>query len=245
MADTIVKNMEELKEVDRLRKDLVANISHDIRTPLSIIQGYVETLLIKEGTLETGTGAEYLQTIMKNTERLNRLVGGLFELTQLESKQVTPKMETFFISDLLQDLVPKYKLLARERGINISTELASESPLIVSADLAMMERVLQNLIDNAINYSGADGIVKISAENVGSEVLLSVSNTGPNIPEQDLPKIFDRYYKVNGQGLGRGSGLGLAIVKSILELHKIKINASSGLGLTIFSFKLPLQQTFN
>jgi signal transduction histidine kinase len=171
-------------------------------------------------------------------------VGALFELSQLESKQVTPKIETFFLSDLLHDLTPKYRLLAEKRGISITIELASTTPLIVRADLAMMERVLQNLIDNAINYSGTEGIVKVAAESLGTEVLLSVSNTGTGISSRDLPKIFDRYFKAGDRQASQGTGLGLAIVKSILELHNSRIDVSSGLGLTIFSFRLPLERSY-
>ncbi len=241
MAETIVKNMDELKEVDKLRRDLIANISHDIRTPISIIHGYAETLIIKQGSLDEIKQKEYLSTIMKSTEKLKRLIEDLFELSKLESRQVKPKMEVFFISDLLQDLVCKYKLLAQERNIILETEFLSGGPM-VRADVAMIERVLQNLIDNAINYSGENGKVKICMQNSGAKVVVKISNTGQEIPSHEVPKIFDRYYKVENNKPGRGTGLGLAIVKNILEIHGTNISVQSEHFENTFSFDLPAAQ---
>ena len=163
MADTILRNMDELKEVDKLRRDLIANISHDIRTPISVIHGYIETLIMKQGSLDAQKQQEYLQTIMKSTERLKRLMTDLFELSKLESRQIKPKIEPFLLFDLLQDLSRKYKLLAQERNIALETELPSKMP-VVCADIALIERVLQNLIDNAFNYTPEKGKVKIKME---------------------------------------------------------------------------------
>ena len=240
MADTILRNMDELKEVDKLRRDLIANISHDIRTPISIIHGYVETLIMKHDSLDAQKQQEYLQTIIKSTERLKRLMADLFELSKLESRQIKPKMEPFFMFDLLQDLSRKYTLLAQEKNIEFETELASKVP-VVCADIALIERALQNLIDNALNYTPEKGKVKIKMEEQNKHVNVSVMNTGPGIASEELPKIFDRYYKVESNKSNRGSGLGLAIVKNILEIHQTDIKVQSEqLGSTIFSFNLPL-----
>ncbi len=240
MADTILRNMDELKEVDKLRRDLIANISHDIRTPISIIHGYVETLIMKHDSLDAQKQQEYLQTIIKSTERLKRLMADLFELSKLESRQIKPKMEPFFMFDLLQDLSRKYTLLAQEKNIEFETELASKVP-VVCADIALIERALQNLIDNALNYTPEKGKVKIKMEEQNKHVNVSVMNTGTGIASEELPKIFDRYYKVESNKSNRGSGLGLAIVKNILEIHQTDIKVQSEqLGSTIFSFNLPL-----
>jgi signal transduction histidine kinase len=240
MADTILRNMDELKEVDKLRRDLIANISHDIRTPISIIHGYIETLIMKQGSLDEKKQQEYLQTIIKSTERLKRLMTDLFELSKLESRQIKPKMEPFFMFDLLQDLSRKYKLLAQERNIEFETESLSKTP-VVCADIALIERVLQNLIDNALNYTPEKGKVKLKLEEINSQVNISVINTGVGIATEELPKIFDRYYKVESSRLNRGTGLGLAIVKNILEIHDTDIKVQSEkLGNTIFSFNLPI-----
>jgi signal transduction histidine kinase len=243
MADTILRNMDELKEVDKLRRDLIANISHDIRTPISIIHGYIETLIMKQGSLDAQKQEEYLQTIMKSTKRLKRLMTDLFELSKLESRQIKPKIESFFLFDLLQDLNRKYKLLAQERNIALETELPSKMPL-VCADIALIERVLQNLIDNAFNYTPEKGKVKIKMEERSKKVNISVINTGPGIASEELPKIFDRYYKVEKNNSNRGTGLGLAIVKNILEIHHTDIQVfSERQGNTIFSFDLPIAAT--
>jgi signal transduction histidine kinase len=243
MADTILRNIEELKQVDTLRRDLIANISHDIRTPISIIHGYIETLIMKHESLDAQKQQEYMQTIIKSTERLKRLMTDLFELSKLESRQITPKMEPFFMFDLLQDLGHKYKLLAQEKRISLETEFPTKMP-VVCADIALIERVLQNLIDNALNHTPQNGKVKIKMEEVSKQVHVSVMNTGRGIASNDLPKIFDRYYKVENSKSNRGTGLGLAIVKNILEIHHTNIQVESeNHGNTIFSFNLPLVTT--
>jgi len=240
MADTIFRNMEELKEVDKLRRDLIANISHDIRTPISIIHGYIETLIMKHDTLDAQKQTEYLNTIIKSTERLKRLMTDLFELSKLESRQIKPKMESFFMFDLLQDLSRKYKLLAQERNIELETELPTKMT-VVYADIALIERALQNLIDNALNYTPEKGKVRIKMEESSRHVNVSVMNTGPGIASEELSRIFDRYYKVESNKSSRGTGLGLAIVKNILEIHQSDIHVESeAKGQTIFSFNLPL-----
>jgi signal transduction histidine kinase len=164
----------------------------------------------------------------------------LFELSKLESRQIKPKMESFFVFDLLQDMSRKYKLLALERNIELETDLSSKMP-VVCADIALIERVLQNLIDNALNYTPENGKVKIKMEEVSKQVNISVMNTGQGIEQDELPKIFDRYYKVENNKSGRGTGLGLAIVKNILDIHQAKMHVQSEKqGYTIFSFNLPL-----
>lgn len=243
MADTILRNMDELKQVDNLRRDLIANISHDIRTPIAIIHGYVETLIMKHDTLDVQKQQEYLQTIIKSTERLKRLMSDLFELSKLESRQIKPKMEAFFMFDLLQDIGRKYSLLAQEKKIALETELSSKMP-VVCADIALIERVLQNLIDNALNYTPENGKVQIKMVERNKQVNVSVINSGQGIASEELPKIFDRYYKVENNKSSRGTGLGLAIVKNILEIHQTDILVQSeSHGHTIFSFNLPTVRT--
>jgi len=240
MADTILRNIDELKEVDKLRRDLIANISHDIRTPISIIHGYIETLIMKHDSLDAQKQREYLQTIIKSTERLKHLMTDLFELSKLESRQIKPKMEPFFMADLLQDLGQKYKLLALERKIQLEAELPSKMPVVI-ADIALIERVLQNLIDNALNYTPEHGKVKIKMQEDLKHVHISIANTGAGIDSRELPRIFDRYYKVESNRSNRGTGLGLAIVKNILEIHQSDITVQSEqMGSTVFSFNLPL-----
>lgn len=241
MADTLLRNIEEIKQVDHLRRELIANVSHDIRTPISVMHGYAETLLIKADTLDAEKKEEYLKIILKSAERLKRLVADLFELSKLEAGQVKPKCEVFFISDLLQDITRKYKLLAQERNIELETSISTRMPAVF-ADIAMIERVLQNLIDNALKFTPEQGQVRISLQEDKDKVEISVANTGEGIPEEKIERIFDRYYKEQKSTLPEGTGLGLAIVKNILEIHQTDIKVvSEQLGLTRFSFTLPIQ----
>lgn len=239
MADTLLKNIEQLKEVDHLRKELIANISHDLRTPLSVIHGYVETLSIKMDELQPDQKEKYLNIILKSTDRLKKLVADLFHLSQLEARQVTPQLEHFAIAELINDLMNKYQLMASDKKISLKTEIENAN-ILVHADLAMMERVLHNLIDNAIKHTPEDGEVNIQLESSGSHVKVSVSNTGEGIPEDDLEHIFDRYFTKSKTG-SEGTGLGLAIVKNILEIHDSVINVRSSLKeKTTFFFQLPV-----
>lgn len=241
MADTMLRNIDELKEIDTLRRDLVTNISHDIRTPIAIIHGYVETLLMKGDAINDEKREEYLNTILKSTDRLKRLMADLFELSKLEARQVIPKMEPFFMFDLLQDTTAKYKLIAQDKGISFQTDFSAKTNL-VCADVAMIERVIQNLVDNALNYTPPNGTVKIHMIEKESMLNIKVSNTGKGISKSEMPKIFDKYYKVNNDNYSNGTGLGLAIVKNILEIHQSNIKViSDQLGMTTFSFNLPLQ----
>lgn len=241
MSETILRNLEEIKEVDKLRRELIANLSHDIRTPISIIHGYIETLIIKEGSLEAHKRKEYLQVILKSSERLRKLMDDLFELSKLEAGQIIPHKETFLMSDLLQDVMMKYKLPAQERNIHMETDIVSGAPK-VCADVALIERVLQNLIDNALKFTPEHGKVRVSLRKENASVEVSIANTGEGIAGEEIPHIFNRYYKVekSDHEKNNGSGLGLAIVKNILQIHETDIHvASERFGLTTFKFALP------
>lgn len=238
MADTLVKNIDQLKEVDHLRKELIANISHDLRTPLSVIHGYVETLSIKKD-ITREEQEKYLGIILKSTDRLKKLVSDLFQLSQLEARQVKPNLERFAIAELINDLTMKYELMAKEKNITLHANIESNN-LMVNADLALMERALTNLLDNAIRHTPESGEVDLNIESEAGQVKVSISNTGEGIPESDLEHIFDRYFTKSEIGK-EGSGLGLAIVKNIMEIHDSIIQVKSKLKeKTTFSFQLPL-----
>ncbi len=240
MADTILKNIDDLKQVDTLRRELVANVSHDIRTPISVIHGYVETLLIKKDSISVTEKEEYLRIILRNTERLKRLMADLFELSKLEAGQVTPKKEVFPLSDLLQDIALKYALLAREKDISLTFKPEAQQST-VCADVGLIERVIQNLIDNALKFTPYRGSVAIKMNNDAGNLEISVENTGEGIPEDKIPRIFDRYFKDHKNKSMEGVGLGLAIAKNILQIHGSDIRvASERFGKTSFSFSLPL-----
>lgn len=240
MASTIEGNMDELKKNDSLRRELIANISHDLRSPLTSIQGYIETILMKEENIEPEQRTEFLETILGNVKNLNNLVGELFELSKLDAKQSKPIVEPFSIAELLQDIVLKFQPQAEKEEINIITKIPKVLPFVIG-DISMIDRVLSNLIDNAIRYTGRGGRVTIDLKTVDDTVELSVADSGEGIPKDDLPYVFDRFYRVEKSRTKNsgGSGLGLAIVKKIVEAHESNINVVSEINKgTSFTFNL-------
>ncbi len=244
MADTTVKNIEGLKGLERLRRELLANVSHDLRTPITSIYGYAETLLLKIEEENTAEQKRYLNIILQNTEKLKNLVEELFEFSKLEAKQVKLNPEAFSIPELVQDVTAKYKILADKKHISIHTFLPDDLPLIY-ADIALVDRAIQNLVDNAIKYTKDGGNISFEFKKVENAVQVNIKDTGCGIPEDDLPLIFDRYHKgANNKEATMGFGLGLAIVKKIVELHHSIISVKSKINEgTTFSFNLPLSPT--
>lgn len=244
MADTIVANIDELKSVENLRRELIANVSHDLRTPLAIVKGYVETLLIKEENISKEDRIKYLETSMTGLERLEKLIAQLFEYSKLEAKQIEPEKEPFFISELAQDVAANYQVLAKSKNITIRLNQAKKLPLVF-ADLSLVERVIQNLMDNALKFTPEGGYIDIEVIAMENNVEIRVKDSGPGIPKSEQPYIFDRYRRAERTGHKKeGTGLGLAIVKKILELHDTTIQVTGNLGEgTAFMFKLPAYRT--
>ena len=241
MADTIVQNVEDMKTMDNLRRELVANVSHDLRTPLATIQGYIETIMMKSDSLSKEDKEKYMQTIFSSTERLKNLVAELFELSKLEARETKPHPEPFSIAELVQDVQQKNLIIAEPKKIELKLEFPYDLPFVY-ADIGMMEKVLQNLLDNAMKFTPSGGSIKISLKPQKNDILLSVADSGPGIKPETLPHIFERYQKAERTSLDEksGLGLGLAIVKKILEVHDINIfvESSENTG-TVFSFSLP------
>lgn len=240
MADRILSNIEELKNVDMLRRELIANVSHDLRNPLAIINGYVETLQMREEKLTEEEKAKYFKIILDSVDKLTKLVADLFDLSKLESGQMPVKKEQMKIQELIYDSSLKYELLAETKSIQIKSSICPDLPP-VKADIYLMDRVIQNLLDNAVKYTPADGEIELEACSVPQGVMVRVKNSGNGIPQEDLDSIFDRYYKVDKEFKGiEGSGLGLAIVKKILEIHGTQIQLTSDSeSFTEFQFVLP------
>ena len=239
MADTIEQNIEELKGVENLRKELISNISHDLRTPISSIQGYAETLILKKKTIGKEEEEKYLGVIYKNCENLQDLVTNLFELSKLQSNQVMLNKEPFSIGELVHDVANKYRILSKKKGVSINTIVSKDIP-VVEADVLLIDRVLQNLIDNAIRFCKEGDTINIELKSESaSEVKITISDTGAGIPHDHLPHIFERYFKKDERG--GSSGLGLAIVKRIIDLHESTIEVKSTVGKgTSFQFSLPV-----
>jgi signal transduction histidine kinase len=241
MADTIAANMEKLKQTDSLRRELIANVSHDLRSPLTSIQGYVETLLMKHRGLDRAQIDEYLQIILSDAVRLNELVHQLFELSKYEARQMEPKLERFSLTELMQDVSVKYRPQAEKQRIALEARLP-EKLLPVRADIHMIERVLSNLIENALDHTPERGRVTLELEERDRRVQARVIDSGKGIAKEDIPLIFERFYsdrKVRSRS-ERGRGLGLAIAQKILELHssRIRVDSQPGRG-SVFYFELP------
>jgi signal transduction histidine kinase len=225
------------------RRELLANVSHDLRTPLAAMQGYLELLLLRHGSLEPAEERNYLQTAARQSERLGRLVNDLFDLTQLETGELLPRAEDFVLAELVQDVVQKFAHEARQRGVRLHAGDVVTT-LRVHADLALTARVLENLVDNALRHTPADGSVRVDILAGDARTALTVSDTGEGIAAADLPGLFDRYDRGSRvQGVGASPGLGLAIARRIVRLHggELTIRSAPGGG-TVVSFDLPTAQ---
>lgn len=243
LQERIARQFQDLDNSDRQRRELVSNISHDLRTPLSNIRGYVETVMLRGDAIDAETRASHLRTALRHVDLLGKRVGDLFELSKLDAGRVQPQTEVFCLAELLQDIVQNYQLTAQKRGITLQLSTGSQAKTKVLADIAMIERVLQNLIDNALRYTEAGGTIGVAIENRDAFMEISVSDTGRGIRSEHLPHIFERYWhapEVDDQGASTSSGLGLAIVKRILELHgsAVQVHSEFKQG-TRFGFQLP------
>jgi signal transduction histidine kinase len=237
MADTINAHLEQLKKTDELRRELVANVSHDLKSPLATIQGYIETLIMKADSISVTDQRRFLEIVLQSTKSLDRMVGELLELSKLETKQVEPVFETFSMTDLAQDVFMKFMPRADKRHIHLSAEIP-EKLCFVKADIALIERVMSNLLDNAVKNTPDSGSVRIELHCFNDKTRFLVSDSGKGIAPEDVPHLFERFYSgTNAEG---GSGLGLAISQKIMELHESRITVKNlpGGG-SSFSFDLP------
>ncbi len=245
MAERIAIQLDQLRRNDEQQRELLANVSHDLRTPLASMQGYLEILLLKHGTLPPEEERNYLEIAVKHSERLGKLVSDLFELTKLEAGKVTLDAETFVLAELVQDVVQKFQLRAERHGLRLQHHCAASVPA-VCADIGLIERVLENLIENAMRHTPVQGSIRVELASAADRVVVRVSDTGQGIPREELTGIFERYYRVSrsefrGDG---GTGLGLAICRRIVELHGGRIQVDSTLGVgTTFHFDLPASTT--
>ena len=236
----VFHDISRLKNLERIRQDFVANVSHELRTPLATIKGYAETLL--DGALKEEVAFQFIQVIKRHTDRLTKIVEDLLTLSRIESKGFQLKTEQVCIMELIEDALEFVKEGVEKKGISISSGEVSSS-LSVQADRSYLEQVLINLLDNAIKYSPGGGRIEVSvADREGKEILFSVKDNGIGIPQEDLSRIFERFYRVDkgrSQEMG-GTGLGLSIVKHIVQTHGGKVWAESrpGKGST-FYFTLP------
>jgi signal transduction histidine kinase len=231
MASAVQTGMERLRESDRLRRELAENVSHDLRTPLASLRGHLETLQLKDAELGSEQRQAMLAIALRNADSLRRLVDELMELSRLEARQVAPAREAFPLAELAQDVALKLAPAADALGVSLGVDGPRDLPP-VSADIGMIERVLTNLVENALRHTPAGGSVRIALAREERAIGVTVSDTGAGIAPEDLPRVFDRFYR-GGSGNARtagGAGLGLTIARGIVELHGGTLTAESAPG---------------
>lgn len=239
MRDTISVQMRELLHQDKLRRELVANVSHDLRTPLTSLQGYLETLVIKADSLTAEDRQRYLGIAVRQSQKVARLAQELFELARLECEDITPNIEPFSLAELIQDVLQKFELTAARKDIALHPPENYALPA-VAGDIGLIERVLTNLIDNALRHTPRSGAVHIDLRYRRGAVEVVVADTGCGIPVEKLAKLFDRQSPLERRPTYSSGGLGLIICQTILKLHGSLIHVQSGQGSGArFSFALP------
>jgi two-component system phosphate regulon sensor histidine kinase PhoR len=229
-AVVLFHDITELKRLDQIRRDFVANVSHELRTPLSILRGYIEMLLDNPKTSQEEL-ARILSIMERHSKRLALLVSDLLSLAQLESPSANLELGAVPVGELFNNVVRDWNEKLAAKSLKVVVDLLSES-LTLRADEARLHEVLHNLLENAVKYSHQNGQILLRARERGSEVVLSVSDNGIGIGKEQLPRIFERFYRVDkarSRELG-GTGLGLAIVKHIAQLHGGRVEAESELG---------------
>ncbi|MDR5783519.1 HAMP domain-containing sensor histidine kinase [Caballeronia sp. LZ065] len=239
MAARIGEQWRELGRQDRERREMVANISHDLRTPLASLHGYLETLTLKSESLAAAERRRYLSIALAQSTKVGHLAQSLFELARLEHGMVALEREVFSLPDLLQDVFEKFELPAQSRGVQLNAHLAPRVPSVMG-DLGMIERVLTNLLDNAIRHTPPQGAVDVTvghADETSGRVCITVSDTGPGIPPTMRDALFQRPFTSGGTHRG---GLGLLIVQRMLQLNDSQIRLiDTGPHGTTFRFDLP------
>lgn len=234
------KEIEDLKKLEQFRKEFLANLSHELKTPIFNIQGYVHTLL--DGAMdEPEVMKHFLERTAKSIDRLNNLVDDLDEISKIERGEVAMIKEIFDITQLVKEVFESMELKATKQGIALNIAKGFEKPFFVHADKEKIRQVITNLIDNSVKYGIPQGETNASFYDMDDNILIEITDNGIGISEEHLPRLFERFYRIDKhrsreQG---GTGLGLAIVKHIIEAHEQTINVRSTVGVgTTFAFTL-------
>ncbi len=246
MADDLAARAEALTASDRARRQLLADVSHELTTPVTAMRGYLETLMMPELSLDDARRARYLAIISDETARLERMIGDLLDLARLEGGGGSLTIEDVSVASLFDRVSARHERVCQAAGIAIRASIEPGADH-VPGDRDRLEQALQNLAANAIRHAPDGSTLRLSSRSDNGDVVLSVEDEGPGIPPEHLPHVFDRFYKVeasraqgNGQGGGPGgSGLGLSIVKAIVERHGGRISVGSRPGRTTFEMVLP------
>lgn len=227
-----------LKELDRMKSNFISNISHELRTPLASIKGFTDTIL-SEKEMDEKNRFEFLHIIEEETEKLTRLINRLINLSRVELGKIKLKREEFDISSAAREVISSYRSQLELKRLNFEAKLPEK--LQVNADPQNFKEALSQILDNSIKFTREYGLIILSVIDKAMDVLVSVSDTGMGIPKEDIPFIFDKFYKVEHpvEQVG-GIGIGLALVKSIVEAHSGRIDVESEVGRgTRVTFSIP------
>ncbi len=240
LIETREKEVLHFENLDSYRKEYLGNVSHELKTPVFNIQGYIDTLL-NGGLEDSNINLDYLKRAEKSIDRLINIIDDLETITQLESGGLELDMDIFDIAALCKDLYASLELNAARKNIKLELARKYDKPILVRADKFRIRQVLVNLITNSIKYGKENGTTLIELNYLNDDVVVEISDNGDGIDEKHLPRIFERFYRID-KGRSReqgGTGLGLAIVKHILEAHdkSIKVESAIGKG-TKFTFSL-------
>jgi len=230
-ALVLFHDITELKKIDQVRRDFVANVSHELRTPLSILRGYIETLLDSPQTSREEL-SRILGVMERHSKRLDSLAEDLLTLAQLESANPHLQLHDIDLSSFFGELIRDWEKKLAHKHLNMIVDVPPDLPMI-RADRVRLQEALHNLLDNAVKYSGEHGEIRLMARRREEQIVLSVSDNGIGISKEDLPRVFERFYRVDkarSRDTIHGTGLGLAIVKHIAQLHGGRVEAASEFG---------------
>lgn len=241
MAADLEQREVELRVADRTRRQLLADVSHELMTPLTSIRGYLETLRMTNVPIDEATRERYHAILDDETQRLERLIGDLLELSRLEDGGFSLALAEASVAELFARVTARHERLGAERGVTLTCEVGDGATL-VRGDAARLEQALQNLAANALRHTPAGGTITLESRRAADRVVLSVGDTGVGIAPDHLPHVFDRFYKADEarRGTTGGSGLGLSIVKAIVERHggTVEVRSTPGSG-SVFEIRLP------
>ncbi|MBI4263794.1 MAG: HAMP domain-containing histidine kinase [Acidobacteria bacterium] len=237
MADELATRARALEAADKARRQLLADVSHELMTPLTAMRGYVETLTMSEVTLDPATRQRYLGIITDETHRLERIVGDLLDLARLEGGGAAMRQDAVDVETLFARVAERHERELTDRGITLERRVAANAARLVG-DRDRLEQALQNLMANALRHTPDSGRIALAADAVEAGLRITVRDSGPGIPPEHLPSIFERFYKADAARASTGSGLGLSIVKTIVERHGGTITARNDQG-AVFEITLP------
>jgi signal transduction histidine kinase len=242
MAAALDARVQELRDADRSRRQLLADVSHELMTPLTAMRGYLETLALPAAVKDDATRARYLGIVTEETLRLEAIIGDLLDLARLEGGGGSFEQERVPIARLFERVHARHQAVLEERGITLERDIAADADVVVG-DERRLEQVLQNLVANAARHTPRGGRVALGATRDTAGVVIVVEDTGPGIPAEHLPHVFDRFYRVDAarNAQSGGSGLGLSIVRAVVEQHGGRVSATNGaLGGARFELRLPV-----